>query len=147
MGKTITRIPASVNRYTAKPITEKTKRRVAGYARVSTEHEEQATSYEAQMDYYTNYITSRDDWIFVGMYSDEGITATNTKRREGFNQMIEDALAGKIDLIITKSVSRFARNTVDSLKTVRELKEKVWRYISRKRISGPLMQKGSFLLR
>ena len=76
------------------------------------------------MDYYTNYITSRDDWIFVGMYSDEGITATNTKRREGFNQMIEDALAGKIDLIITKSVSRFARNTVDSLTTVRELKEK-----------------------
>ena len=124
MAKTITRIPASVNRYTAKPIAEKTKRRVAGYARVSTEHEEQATSYEAQMDYYTNYITSRDDWIFVGMYSDEGITATNTKRREGFNQMIEDALAGKIDLIITKSVSRFARNTVDSLTTVRELKEK-----------------------
>ena len=124
MAKTITRIPASVNRYTAKPIAEKTKRRVAGYARVSTEHEEQATSYEAQMDYYTNYITSRDDWIFVGMYSDEGITATNTKRRDGFNQMIEDALAGKIDLIITKSVSRFARNTVDSLTTVRELKEK-----------------------
>ena len=124
MAKTITRIPASVNRYTAKPIAEKTKRRVAGYARVSTEHEEQATSYEAQMDYYTNYITSRDDWIFVGMYSDEGITATNTKKREGFNQMIEDALAGKIDLIITKSVSRFARNTVDSLTTVRELKEK-----------------------
>ena len=124
MAKTITRIPASVNRYTAKPIAEKTKRRVAGYARVSTEHEEQATSYEAQMDYYTNYITSRDDWIFFGMYSDEGITATNTKRREGFNQMIEDALAGKIDLIITKSVSRFARNTVDSLTTVRELKEK-----------------------
>ena len=124
MAKTITRIPASVNRQTAKPIAEKDKRRVAGYARVSTEHEEQATSYEAQMDYYTNYITSRDDWIFVGMYSDEGITATNTKKREGFNQMIEDALAGKIDLIITKSVSRFARNTVDSLTTVRKLKEK-----------------------
>ena len=66
MAKTITRIPASVNRYTAKPIAEKTKRRVAGYARVSTEHEEQATSYEAQMDYYTNYITSRDDWILSG---------------------------------------------------------------------------------
>ena len=118
MAKTITRIPASVNRYTTKPIAEKTKRRVAGYARVSTEHEEQATSYEAQMDYYTNYITSRDDWIFVGMYSDEGITATNTKRRDGFNQMIEDALAGKIDLIITKSVSRFARNTKDLLEQV-----------------------------
>ena len=60
----------------------------------------------------------------AGMYSDEGITATNTKKRDGFNQMVEDALAGKIDLIITKSVSRFARNTVDSLTTVRELKEK-----------------------
>ena len=66
MAKTITRIPASVNRYTAKPIAEKTKRRVAGYARVSTEHEEQATSYEAQMDYYTNYITSRDDCFLSG---------------------------------------------------------------------------------
>ena len=124
MAKTITKIPASVNRYTAKPINEKKKRRVAGYARVSTDHEEQATSYEAQMDYYTSYIKARDDWEFAGMYSDEGITATNTKKRDGFNQMVEDALAGKIDLIITKSVSRFARNTVDSLTTVRELKEK-----------------------
>ena len=80
MAKTITRIPASVNRYTAKPIAEKTKRRVAGYARVSTEHEEQATSYEAQMDYYTNYISANPDWIFVGMYSDEGIPMISTER-------------------------------------------------------------------
>ena len=70
MGKKITRIPASVNLYTATPINEKKKRSVAGYARVSTEHEEQATSYEAQMDYYTNYINSREDWIFIGMYSE-----------------------------------------------------------------------------
>lgn len=146
MAKTITRIPASVNRYTAKPIAEKTKRRVAGYARVSTEHEEQATSYEAQMDYYTNYITSRDDWIFVGMYSDEGITATNTKKREGFNQMIEDALAGKIDLIITKSVSRFARNTVDSLTTVRELKEKGVEIYFEKENIWTLDSKGELLI-
>lgn len=124
MAKTITRIPASVNVYTAQPVNRQEKRRVAGYARVSTDKEEQATSYEAQMDYYTNYISSRADWVFVGMYSDEGITATNTKKRGGFNQVVEDALAGKIDLIITKSVSRFARNTVDSLTTVRELKEK-----------------------
>lgn len=75
------------------------------------------------MNYYQEYIKSREDWEFVGMYSDEGITATNTKHRDGFNQMVEDALAGKIDLIITKSVSRFARNTVDSLTTVRKLKE------------------------
>lgn len=124
MAKTITRIPPSVNRYTSQPINIKKKRRVCGYARVSTDKDEQATSYEAQMEYYTNYINARDDWTFAGMYSDEGITATNTKKRDGFNQMIEDARAGKIDLIITKSVSRFARNTVDSLTTVRELKEK-----------------------
>ena len=82
-----------------------------------------ASSYEMQMAHYKNYIESRADWDFVGMYSDEGISGTNTKKRDGFNQMIEDALAGKIDLIITKSVSRFARNTVDSLQNVRKLKE------------------------
>ena len=76
-----------------------------------------------QMAHYKNYIESRADWDFVGMYSDEGISGTNTKKRDGFNQMIEDALAGKIDLIITKSISRFARNTVDSLQNVRKLKE------------------------
>ena len=124
MAKRVTAIPATRNRFTSVPIAEVRKRKTAGYARVSTDREEQATSYEAQMDYYKNYISSRDDWEFVGMYSDEGISATNTKHRDGFNQMIEDALAGKIDLIITKSVSRFARNTVDSLQNVRKLKEK-----------------------
>ncbi|HEM5988348.1 TPA: recombinase family protein [Streptococcus suis] len=99
------------------------KRRVAGYARVSTDHEDQATSYESQMRYYSDYINGRDDWEFVKMYSDEGISGTNTKLRTGFKAMVEDALNGKIDLIITKSVSRFARNTVDSLTTVRQLKE------------------------
>ncbi len=73
--------------------------------------------------HYTNYIKGRDDWEFVSVYSDEGITGCNTKKREGFNTMVEDALAGKIDLIITKSVSRFARNTVDSLTTIRKLKD------------------------
>lgn len=75
------------------------------------------------MDYYTNYINGRDDWEFVSVYADEGITGCNTKKRAGFNKMVEDALAGRIDLIITKSVSRFARNTVDSLTTIRRLKE------------------------
>lgn len=93
------------------------------YARVSTDNEEQLTSYEAQVDYYTNYIQGRDDWEFVSVYTDEGITGTNTKKREGFKSMVADALSGKIDLIITKSVSRFARNTVDSLTTIRSLKE------------------------
>ncbi|MFA5433907.1 MAG: recombinase family protein, partial [Candidatus Paceibacterota bacterium] len=72
---------------------------------------------------YTHYIQSREDWEFVGVYTDEGISATNTKHRDGFKKMVKDALAGKIDLIVTKSVSRFARNTVDSLTTVRKLKE------------------------
>lgn len=98
------------------------KRRVAGYARVSTEQEQQQNSYQTQLDYYTAYISSRPDWEFVGMYSDEGVTGTSTKKRDGFNRMVEDALNGKIDLIVTKSVSRFARNTVDSLSTVRKLK-------------------------
>ncbi len=123
MARKVTAIPATISRFTAAPITSMKKRRVAGYARVSTDHEDQATSYEAQVDYYTNYIKSRDDWEFVSIYTDEGISATNTKKREGFKAMIADALAGKIDLIITKSVSRFARNTVDSLTTVRQLKD------------------------
>lgn len=119
----VTKIPASVSRFTAAPITEQKKRKVAGYARVSTDHDDQFTSYEAQIDYYTNYIKSRSDWEFVSVYTDEGITGCNTKRREGFKKMIADALAGRIDLIVTKSVSRFARNTVDSLTTIRKLKE------------------------
>ena len=121
--KNVTTIPATISRFTAAPINTRTKRRVAGYARVSTDMEDQQTSYAAQCDYYTNYIQSREDWEFVGLYSDEGISATSTKYRDGFKQMVEDALAGKIDLIVTKSVSRFARNTVDSLSTIRKLKE------------------------
>lgn len=121
--KRIKTIPATISRYTAAPINSTKKRRVAGYARVSTDMEDQQTSYAAQCDYYTNYIKSREDWEFVKLYSDEGISATSTQHRTGFNEMVADALAGRIDLIITKSVSRFARNTVDSLTTIRKLKE------------------------
>ena len=124
MAKKVTTIPATLNRFDSRPIAAAKKRKTAGYARVSTDSEEQATSYEAQVDYYTRYINGREDWEFAGVYTDEGISATDTKKRNGFKQMIADALAGKIDLIITKSVSRFARNTVDSLTTVRKLKEK-----------------------
>ncbi len=120
----VTVVPATLNRFTAMPISSTRKRRVAAYARVSTNQEEQLTSYEAQVDYYTQYIQSKAEWEYVKVYTDEGITATNTKKRDGFNEMVQDALEGKIDLIITKSVSRFARNTVDSLTTVRMLKEK-----------------------
>ena len=83
-------IPATISQFTAAPINSTKKRRVAGYARVSTDHEDQATSYEAQVDYYTSYIKSRDDWEFVAIYTDEGISATNTKKREGFKTMIAD---------------------------------------------------------
>ncbi len=100
------------------------KRKVAAYARVSTDEDEQLSSYENQVNYYTRYIQSKPEWEFVGLYSDEGISGLNTKKRDGFRQMVEDALNGKIDLILTKSISRFARNTVDSLVTIRQLKEK-----------------------
>lgn len=119
----ITVIPASKTLHSKMPVNARSRRKVAGYARVSTDSEEQLTSYEAQVDYYTKYIRSNPDWEFVDVYTDEGISATNTRHRDGFNRMIADALAGKIDLIVTKSISRFARNTVDSLTAVRKLKE------------------------
>ncbi len=103
---------------------EPVKLRVAAYARVSTEQDEQQSSYEAQVKYYTNYIQNNPSWEFVGVFADEGISGTNTKKRDGFNKMIALALNGGIDLILTKSISRFARNTVDTLQTVRDLKEK-----------------------
>ncbi len=146
MAKRVTTIPATISRVTAQPFGKARKRRVAGYARVSTELEEQQTSYEAQMDYYSSYIQNREDWKFVGMYSDEGISATSTARREGFKQMVEDALEGKIDLIITKSVSRFARNTVDSLTTVRKLKEKGVEIFFEKENIWTLDAKGELLI-
>lgn len=99
-------------------------KKVAAYARVSTESDEQQNSYEAQVRYYTEFIKSKDEWKFVKVYTDEGISGTSTAKREGFTEMVKDALEGKIDLILTKPVSRFARNTVDSLVTIRKLKEK-----------------------
>lgn len=120
----VTVIPAYTRPSIVGPVGLPSKKRVAGYARVSTDSEEQLTSYEAQVDYYTRYIMSKEEWAFVEVYADEGISATNTKKRDGFKRMIADALDGKIDLILTKSVSRFARNTVDTLTTVRQLKEK-----------------------
>lgn len=146
MAKKVTTIPPTICRFTAAPINSTAKRKVAGYARVSTDHEDQLSSYEAQVDYYTNYIKSHDDWEFVDIYTDEGITATSTKKRAGFKQMIEDALAGKIDLIITKSVSRFARNTVDSLTNIRKLKENGIEVFFEKENIWTLDAKGELLL-
>ena len=119
----VTVIPATKNIHTKQAVNTAARRRVAGYARVSTDSDEQFTSYEAQIDYYTQYIKAHSDWEFVRVYTDEGLSGLSTRKREGFNEMICDALAGRIDLIVTKSVSRFARNTVDSLTTIRALKD------------------------
>lgn len=100
------------------------KKRVCAYARVSTDKDDQANSYESQCKYFTEYIRQRGDWDFAGIYADEGITGTSTKKRESFRRMIADAENGLIDLILTKEVSRFARNTVDTLTFTRELKKR-----------------------
>ena len=97
--------------------------KVAAYARVSTDMEEQSNSFEAQRIYYTHYIEGKKNWRFVKVYADDGISGTSTKNRDGFNEMMEDAQKGKIDLILTKSISRFARNTVDSLMALRNLQK------------------------
>ena len=104
--------------------TTRNKLKVAAYARVSTDEAEQLNSYKTQCDYYTTYIQGKPEWEFVGLYADEGITGTSAKRRKEFQRLIRDAMDGKIDLILVKSVSRFARNTVDSLQTVRKLRDK-----------------------
>jgi len=124
MARAVTVIPPTITRLQNNVLRMHVKKRVAAYARVSTNDEEQQTSYEAQIDYYTQHIKANGDCEFVEVYTDEGISGTNTKKRDGFRRMVQDALDGKIDLILTKSVSRFARNTVDTLTTVRQLKEK-----------------------
>ena len=96
------------------PITAK-KLRVCAYCRVSTDSEDQLNSYEAQISHYTKYIGSKQDiWESAGIYADEGITGTKLRRRKNFNRMIADALDGKIDLIVVKSVSRFARKQANN---------------------------------
>lgn len=97
------------------------KLRMAAYARVSTDSEDQQNSFLTQVDYYTNLICSDPDKILVDIYADEGITGTRLDKREEFNRMLDDCRAGKVDCIITKSISRFARNTLELVQTVREL--------------------------
>lgn len=98
--------------------------RVAAYCRVSTLLEQQEGSFEAQVDYYTSKINSNPNWKCAGIFADDGKSATQTNKRDDFNAMIDACLSGKIDLVLTKSVSRFARNTVDALQNIRKLKEK-----------------------
>ena len=100
-ARSVTVIPPTINPLTHISMAATRKRRVAGYARVSTDSDEQFTSYEAQIDYYTQYIRRNPEWEFVKVYTDEGISGTNTKNRTGFNEMIDDAMSGKIDLIVT----------------------------------------------
>ncbi|WP_312444751.1 recombinase family protein [Lacrimispora sp.] len=122
------------------------KLRVAAYCRVSTAQEEQLLSYENQVNYYTKFINENPLYEYAGTYADEGISATNTKKRDEFKRMIADCRAGKIDMIITKSISRFARNTLDCLNYVRELKELGIGIIFEKENINTLDAKGEVLL-
>ena len=131
---------------TARQQEDKPKLRVAAYCRVSTDSDEQATSYEAQVEHYTEYIQKNPEWEFAGIYADDGISGTNTKNREEFNRMIEECEAGNIDMIITKSISRFARNTLDCLKYIRQLKEKNIPVFFEKEAINTMDSKGEVLL-
>lgn len=119
---------------------------VAAYARVSSGKDAMLHSLSVQISYYSELIQNHGGWQYVGMYADEGISALNTKKRDGFNRMVQDALDGKIDLIVTKSVNRFARNTVDSLATVRKLKEKGVEVYFQKEYIWTLDSKGELLI-
>lgn len=106
------------------PIAEQAKRqRVAAYARVSSDSADQLNSYATQVEYYTSTIQAADEWEFAGLYADEGVTGTRADKREDFQRLLRDCRAGKIDRILVKSISRFARNTLDCIQTVRELKQ------------------------
>ena len=118
--KTVTEIPA--NPLLGDLRKRKRKLRVAAYCRVSTEEEEQQNSFEVQVAYYTDKITHHEGWQLAGIFADDGISGVSTKKREQFNKMIELCRKKKIDLILTKSISRFARNTLDCIKHVRILK-------------------------
>lgn len=122
------------------------KQRVAAYCRVSTDSEEQLNSYAAQMSYYTQKIEENPDWEMAGVFADEGITGTSMKKREDFNRMIAACKRGRIDMILTKSASRFARNTVDCLKVIRELKARGIAVIFEKENINTLTESSEFLI-
>ena len=147
MNENVTLIPArrrAGNRISKEE--NKPKLKVAAYCRVSTDSDEQAGSYEMQVQHYTEYIGRNKEWELAGIYTDDGISGTNTKKREGFNEMIDDCMAGKVDMIITKSISRFARNTIDCLKYVRQLREKNIAIIFEKENINTLEASGELLL-
>ena len=143
---TITMIPARQRVGSRTPGEEAPKIRVAAYCRVSTDTDEQATSYETQVGHYTEYIKKNPAWEFAGIYADDGISGTNTKKREDFNRMIDDCMNGKIDMVVTKSISRFARNTLDCLKYIRKLKDKNIAVYFEKESINTLDAKGEVML-
>lgn len=123
MGITVTKImPKGKTKIANLPFARPEKQRVVAYARVSTDSDEQFTSFEAQVSYYTDMIKNNPNWTFVNVYTDEGISGTMRENRKGFNDMMEAASRHEFDMIITKSISRFARNTVDLISCTRELK-------------------------
>jgi site-specific DNA recombinase len=146
LNNNVTVIPAIKRVGTNKSKEIKPKVRVAAYCRVSTDSDEQASSYEAQIEHYTNFIQNNPDWVLAGIYADDGISGTNTKKREEFNRMIDECMAGNIDMVITKSISRFARNTLDCLKYIRQLKEKNIAVFFEKENINSMDSKGEIML-
>lgn len=143
--KEITIIPPT-EKHDKKIRLEQKKLNVAAYCRVSTRFDQQENSYENQVKYYSEKIASNPKWCLVGIYADQGKPATSTKQRESFNDMIVDCYNGKIDMILTKSISRFARNTVDCLRIIRELKERQIRIIFEKENIDTMDSTGELLI-
>jgi len=146
VSKNVTVIPAFKRVGNQKTNESKAKTRVAAYCRVSTDSDEQANSYEVQISHYTEFIKKNPEWELAGIFADDGISGTNTKKREEFNRMIEECMEGKIDMIITKSISRFARNTLDCLKYIRQLKDKSIPVFFEKENINTMDSKGEIML-
>lgn len=115
-------VEAPTKRVDGSLLNEKKIYKVAAYARVSTDKDDQLNSLETQVEFFNEYIKSKPDWELVKVYADEGISGLSRKNRVQFNQMVEDAKKGQIDIIFSKSISRFARNVIDTLTVTRELK-------------------------
>ena len=101
----------------------KPRKKVAAYARVSMETERLKHSLSAQVSYYSSFIQKNPEWLYAGVYADDSVSGTGTEKRDEFNRLVADCEAGRVDIVLVKSISRFARNTVDLLETVRHLKE------------------------
>ena len=142
----VTVIPARYRAASQEQDEDKPKLRVAAYCCVSTDSEEQATSYEAQIEHYTEYIQKNPEWELAGIFADEGLSGTDTRKRGEFNRMIEECMAGKINMVITKSISRFARNTLDCLKYIRQLKDRNIPVFFEKENINTMDSKGEVLL-